>query len=498
MINNRKFRNHLKSELKHVVAAGHPVTTQVAGDILQAGGNAFDAIIAAGFASTMTESSLTSLGGGGFLLAHCPNDDNILFDFFSNTPGAGLPASEKKTHFLPITVHFPSSEQIFNIDLGAAAVPGVLKGYLHVHQRLGRLPLSDIIAPAIKLARFGSPLNNHQAYTLGLLRPIMTLTRAGNQLFMPEGYYLQEGDVFKNPDLAGFLESLISKGSDDFYQGEIAQHIASDMIQGQGLVTQLDLENYQVIERTPLTIDYRDYQIMTNPAPSVGGTLIALAFKLLNAHQLPPFGTVDYIDLLANVMAEVDHQRETEIKKMSHHSPLSTSGTTHISVCDKEGNVASMTTSNGEGSGYIIPNTGIMLNNMLGEDDLHPDGFHAALPGQRVASMMSPSILFKDNRVQLALGSGGSKRIRSAMMQVLSNIIDYNMDLIAAVKAPRIHLDEGVIQMEPSFQDVTTLSKKWSINVWKETNLYFGGVHAASPAGIAAGDPRRGGAGKVF
>ncbi len=168
------------------VASGHPHATAAACDILRAGGNAFDAAVAAGFVAAVVEPALTSLGGGGFLLARTAQGRAVLFDFFVDTPGQGLRASELEPHFLPITVRFPSSEQIFNVGMGSVAVPGVLKGYLHVQRRLGRLPLREVLAPAIHLAREGVAINAKQAYFLDLLTPIMTLTAAGRALFEPD------------------------------------------------------------------------------------------------------------------------------------------------------------------------------------------------------------------------------------------------------------------------------------------------------------------------
>ena len=151
----------------------------------------------------------------------------------------------------------------------------------------------------------------------------------------------------------------------------------------------------------------------------------------------------------------------------------SSGGTTHISVTDAAGNAASMSLSNGEGSGYFAPGTGVMLNNMLGEDDLHPEGFHASPPGQRVASMMSPSLLMRDGAVRLVLGSGGSKRIRTALVQVILDFIDFGMDVADAVAAPRIHWDGEHLQLEPGFAPdaVSELQERWSVNCWSERNL---------------------------
>jgi gamma-glutamyltranspeptidase/glutathione hydrolase len=493
---------------KGSVASGHPQVTEAACIILRAGGNAFDAVLAAGFAAAVAEPALTSLGGGGFLLARPAQSRPVLFDFFVNTPGHGLRAGEIEPHFLPITVQFPSSEQIFNVGLGSAAVPGVLRGYLHVHRRLGRLPLPEVLAPAIHLAREGVVINHKQAYFLDLLTPIMTLTTAGRALFAPDERYLGAGDLYRNPDLAALLESLPCDGEREFYEGELARRIDQEMREGNGLLTAADLAAYQVVEREPLPVNYRNFRLLTNPPPSFGGSLIALSLRLLEARPVAElrYGTPDHLALLVAVLQEVDVRRaegylspadlgQPGIADSQERVRLASGGTTHISVCDAEGNAASMTTSNGEGSGYFAPNTGVMLNNMMGEDDLHPEGFHASPPGMRVASMMAPSLLLMGDQVQLALGSGGSKRIRTALLQVISNSVDFAMRPKAAVEAPRLHWDGQRIQLEPGFGDtaLAALEKRWPLNRWPVQDLYFGGVHVAAPDGDGAGDPRRGG-----
>ena len=494
--------------MKRVVASGHPCTTEAACELLQAGGNAFDAVTAAGFASAVAEPALTSLGGGGFLLARTDEGRTTLFDFFVDTPGHGLKPAELKPHFIPVTVRFPGCEQIFNVGLGSIAAPGALRGLLHSHRLLGRMSLNDILIPAIRLAREGLILNRHQSYFLKLLQPIMTLTAAGRGLFEPGGRYLGQGDRFTNPDLAAFMESLPYDGDREFYQGVIAQRIARDMREGQGLLTEADLAAYTVIERQALSADYRGYRLLTNPLPSFGGPLIALSLRLLQTqapHALR-FGSSTHLGLLAAVMEEVDYRRaagylkaallsEPELNESADRIRLAAGGTTHISVCDAAGNAASMTLSNGEASGYVAPGTGIMLNNMMGEDDLHPEGFHASPPGMRVSSMMAPSLLLKDGRVDMAVGSGGSKRIRTALMQVISNRVDFGMGVEAAVQAPRLHWDGERLQAEPGFDEagLSALERRWPLNRWTVQDVYFGGVHAVSPNGEGAGDPRRGG-----
>lgn len=503
----------MKNSGQAIVATGHPLVSQAAAEILEQGGNAYDAAIAAGFTGAVAEPALTSLGGGGFLLARTNQGQEILFDFFSETPGKGLEKEKLEPHFFPVTVRFSGSDQDFNIGLGSVAVPGNLKGFLHVHKRLGKLPLKEVVAPAVHAARKGVAIGDRQAHFLELLYPIMTLTDEGKKLFAPCGRYISHGDIYRNPELADFLEQLPEDEGRRFYHGCLAEKAAQDMKNGQGLLTVDDLKSYRVIERKPLASNYRNCRLLTNPPPSFGGTLIAAALGFLERFELSNmrWGSPKHVIALVEVMMAVERYRTAEAikspqlmdewqKQTVRKIKTFSRGTTHVSVVDGSANVASMTTSNGEGSGYILPGSGIMLNNMMGEDDLHPDGFHASPPGQRVASMMAPSVLLHDNQVKLVIGSGGSKRIRTAITQVISHVVDFGMSITAAVNAPRIHWDGDIIQVEPGFAEdaLRALKKLGSVNVWQELNVYFGGVHAVVPDDRGAGDPRRGGDAKTI
>lgn len=480
-----------------VVACGHPSTCAAAADVLRRGGNAFDAVVAAGFASSVVEPGLTSLGGGGFLLAVTSAGERVLFDFFVDTPGRGLSETDLEPHFQPVTVHFPGSDQLFNVGYGSVATPGVLPGFLHVHAKLGRLPLADVTEEAASLATDGVVLNEGQAYVLDLLHPILTQSEMGRALYTPEGAQLRAGDVFANPELGSFLRDLAAGRIAGYHTGAIGERIDADMREGSGLLTALDLASYEVIEREPHTFSFRGRTVLTNPAPSFGGPLIGLQASLYEraAATPPAFDSPRMATALADVLVDVDRRRS------SGTNPAFSRGTTHVSVADRAGNVASMTTSNGEGSGYLVPGTGIMLNNMMGEDDLHPDGFHSAPPGLRVGSMMSPTIVLgADGRhAEYALGSGGSKRIRTVIFQVLRNILDYGMELQEAVDASRIHWDGSHVQIEPgtSPESVRALASRYPTNEWEVRDLYFGGVHAVSVHGERAADSRRWGSAMV-
>ncbi len=498
---------------RSIVASGHQLVSEAAEKILNAGGNAFDAVVAAGFASAVAEPALTSLGGGGFMVGHSEKTgQDMFFDFFVDTPGRGRENDVFDPDFFKIAVQFSGSSQNFNIGLGSVAVPGTLKGLLHIHKRIGRMDLAEVIDPAKEIA-LNHRINEHMAHFLKLLYPIMTLTERGQRIYEPGGTYLGLGDSLRNSELAGFLDQLSAEGAESFYLGEIAQQIDKEMKDGGGYLTANDLAAFEVRERPPLAIPYRDRLFLTAPEPSMGGTLIGLSLSLMAEQQQKDheWGSGEHLVDIVGLMKEVERLREKGLitpgalekyllnKTVKMESVekvrLFSRGTTHVSVADNKGNCASMTCSNGEGSGYFAPGSGVMLNNMMGEDDLHPNGFHSSEPGERVYSMMSPSLLLKEGHVQLVIGSGGSKRIRTAVSQVLNQIVDFNRPLQQAVDAPRLYLDGDCLQLEPGFDEsaVTAVKKKLSVNLWPQKDVYFGGVHAVIPGVEGAGDPRRGG-----
>jgi len=497
---------------RSIVASGHPLVSDAAGLVLENGGNAFDGVVAAGFAAAVAEPALTSLGGGGFLLAHSEQSgEDIFFDFFVDVPGKGLPEHQKPDDFFAVTVNFSGSGQDFNIGLGSVAVPGTLKGLLHIHKKLGRMDLSEVLEPAKQLAR-GHILNEQQVHFLNLLKPIMILHEGGQEIYQPQGKYLGAGETIKNLRLVDFLEYVTREGCDEFYRGDIARTIDREMREQGGLLTWEDLSGYEVYERKPVTMPLRQYSLLTAPEPSMGGTLICLYFALLQREENKfAWGSAEHLLAFYKRMMKVEElraagvtspERLREYLEKSRDAGVSTQerlfsrGTTHVSVADRWGNCASMTCSNGEGSGCFVPGTGVMLNNMMGEDDLHPGGFHTGTPGNRVFSMMSPSLLLQDKAVALVLGSGGSKRIRTAIGQVLEMIVEHGVTIEEAVGAPRMYLDGDVLQLEPGLGKTALeqVGQIISLNEWPQKDVYFGGVHCVKPGACGVGDSRRGGA----
>jgi gamma-glutamyltranspeptidase/glutathione hydrolase len=480
------------------VASGHPATTAAAIEVLEAGGNAVDACVAAGFAAAAAEPTLTSLAGGGFLLARTRDGEEVLFDFFVDTPGRGRRPSDGPLDFEEVVVRFTGAEQGFHVGLGSVAVPGCLAGWLHAHRRLGRLELAAVTAPARRLAAEGVEINDQQAYLLRILEPILTRTPDAAEIVAPGGRLLGRGDRLTNPALAEFLGVVDERG---FAEPTLAAAVEAAMDAGGGLVTAQDLIGYQVVEREPLAVEWRGHRLLTNPPPAFGGELVALGLLELEGRV----GWPAVVESEAHAVALAESMIATDALRAAGRvgealRRRSTGGTTHVSVADADGAAASMTTSNGEGSGWLLPGTGVMANNMMGEDDLHPGGFHAVAAGERVASMMAPSLVVDPGgEVRLVVGSGGSKRIRTALAQVIAGVVDQGRPLREAVEAPRLHWDSERLHAEPGWPEVvlTALQARWPLTRWTQRDLYFGGVQAVVPGLAAAADPRRGGDAQV-
>jgi len=509
-----------------VAASGSAEVTQTAVDILEAGGNAFDAALGALCTASIAEPLLASLGGGGFLVA-LPNEERPrVYDFFCQTPGVCRPSGD--IDFFPILADFGAAHQEFHVGLGAGAVPGVVAGIFDAHADLGRMPIAEIMQPAASLARSGVLVDAFHDYIIRILKAIITATPEAFGLYESPGSpgeLISAGELLRNPKAADALDALASEGPDLFYRGEWAERLAADCAEKGGHISLEDMSSYRVVRREPVVFRYRDVKIAINPPPSPGGCLVAFALGVLSdwncsgrdwggpehmmnllramraasiaRHDFSMEGGLDS-EVMGRLLSEDTIQEWQQSIRL--HS-LFSRGTTHISVADADGNLASLTASNGEGCAYVLPGTGIMLNNMLGEEDLHPAGFNRWKPGVRLASMMSPTVVEKPDGTRFALGSGGSNRIRSAVTQVLVNLLDFGMASIDAVAAPRIHLEGGLLSVEPDLpaESVEVLdSTVPSSHHWPERNLFFGGVHTVSvaPGGVfeGAGDPRRGGA----
>ncbi|RMG58638.1 MAG: Gamma-glutamyltranspeptidase [Gammaproteobacteria bacterium] len=511
------------------VAAGHRLTADAATEVLAAGGNAFDALISALWTACVVEPVLCSPGGGGFLMARPEGRQAAVLDFFVQTPRRRRPVDELDFH--EVIADFGTDQQAFHIGLGSIATPGFVRGLFEMQRRLGSMPMRELVAPAVQHAREGVALDALQAYIFSIVAPIYLATDEARAVFESPsrpGHTLQAGEILRQPELAETLEILAIEGDDLFYRGEIAALIEQQCLEGGGQIGREDLARYETAERGALRAGMGDHALWTNPPPSSGGILIAFALRLLDSLPdgwLPASGPrravriarllditnkariEHHVDVpTADVQEEyalLDPQLIARYREELLGAPQAMRGTTHVSVVDGQGNLAAATVSNGEGCGHLVPGTGIMLNNMLGEEDLNPHGFHRWQPDRRMTSMMAPGILRLASGAEVVLGSGGSNRIRSALLQVILHLAD-GADLQAAVDAPRLHVEGQQLSIEGGFDadSIEALQAAWPEHVlWQERNLFFGGVHAVmrEPGGglVAVGDPRRAGEARV-
>jgi gamma-glutamyltranspeptidase/glutathione hydrolase len=371
----------------------------------------------------------------------------------------------------------------------------------------------------------GIELHEQTLYQVNILKPILTSSENGKSIYQKDQQILTIRDRYFLPQMADTFEHLARSGPREFYEGEIAHSISNLCNDQGGNLSYEDFKTYQVIKRNPFEVSYRGAKILTNPPPNSGGPLIAFLLKLVestsfqksdygkakhlqvlvDAIELTDATRVEYLENSIGATAVLNHLFDSEFIKTMQQTFLSSlhksGNTTHVSVVDRKGNVAACTTSVGEGCGYFIPGTDIMLNNMLGEEDLNKQGFHVWSEDQRMSSMMSPTLVLLPNGEILGLGSGGSNRIRSAISQAVMNYIDFQLPFDEVVNNPRIHLENGHLDIEPGFHDEEVEKIQLSSGIekfyWSDKNMYFGGVHAVlmnSKGELeGAGDRRRAG-----
>jgi gamma-glutamyltranspeptidase / glutathione hydrolase len=460
-----------------------------------------DGALAALLASFSCEPVLTSLGAGGYMLVIEPGREPVVLDFFVEAPGRGADPGARGD-LMPVTVSFGEAVQVFNTGPASVGTYGVPAGIAYASARFGSLPLRELTEPAAALARDGVRLAAPQAYVIEICRGLVTSTPESAALFEPAGELLRTDGLMRQPELADALELLGAEGAAPFYTGEIGSAIIEWISERGGMLTREDLAAYRVIQRQPVRARYRGRDVVTNPPPSAGGILIAQALSLLQQRSSPPS-----VAELVEVMDATQSMRTSEFLEGLDdpefvagflRSPGRLGSTTHVSVIDREGRACSLTTSNGASSGVIVPGTGVHLNNMLGEQDLNPLGFHRHPPGRRLPSMMAPTAVLREGVPEVVLGSAGSNRIRSAIIQTIMRVADDGLHVAEAVGAPRVHFEEGVIYAEPGIDETDAGASGYGFAAFRERNLFFGGVQAVQRDSDGrlwgAGDPRRGGA----
>lgn len=453
---------------KATAATGHRLTTQAALEIINTGGNAFDGAIAAAFMACVCEPILASPGGGGFAMTRTASGTHLT-DFFAQTP---LDINNSALDYSEIEADFGTAKQIFHIGNASSATPGFIPGLFALHEKFASLPMEKLITPARKAAFEGIEVTPFQYYLTTVISPILLHTKQSRAVFAPDGQLKQSGEIFHNRDMADFFDQLGTRGQSAFPLG----NILADQ-KDAGHLRAADFENYKVIDRSSHCIDVAGSKVHLNPIPAAGGILIALAFDRLSGSS-----TLD----IARALAEIDHIRRQSNNDLntllSQLGPPAHRGTTHISVVDHNHNACSMTLSNGEGNGIMVDDCGFMLNNMLGEADVNPAGKLGWPVNTRLSSMMCPTIVEHKDGSVLALGSGGSNRIRSAIFQVLTNLLIKGKSLQDSVTTPRLHIENGHLDFElpDDEQTIRQLKEAFSDHrMWPEKNMFFGGCHIA-------------------
>ena len=514
---------------KGVVAAGDPQTAEAGAALLREGGNAIDAVVASAFAAFVCELPLCSPLGGGVCVLERGDGTALAFDMFARTPGLAAPGAPAARDFGPISVNFGAAAQVFHIGRASVAVPLALTGLIEMQARFGARPLEAVMAPAIGLARHGYVLGKGCGYVFDILGPIIHKTPEGRALFAtPDGAIGGVGAQLKNPDMAQTLEDIARRPA---RVAEIYAALAVEFGPARGgLITSADVAAAKMAEHAPIAVTHAtphgQWHLATMPFPSTGGLLVALGVRLLEGVGTYAFKSKEHELFVGRVQEALLSERdetfrdrvadpalaramlEDERLKVARAKARSLLGsTTQISAIDAHGNAVSMTLTNGEGSGYVLSGTGMMTNNILGEEDLHPHGFHKDAPGTPINTMMAPTILSR-GADRIALGSGGSNRLRTAILQTIVGLVEFGVSPDEAVHAPRLHieLDRASGQPKLAFEaagmapDVAAALRAAyppAPAAFDAPNLYFGGVHCALRIGDAfegVGDDRRGGA----
>jgi len=463
-----------------MVASGSAIASDVGRDILRSGGNAVDAAVAVGFALAVTHAEAGNIGGGGFMLIRLRSGKVYALDYRETAPAAA-------THDMYLDAAGQPTDQSVSGPL-ASGVPGAVAGMLAAHRRFGKLPLAEILAPAIRLAREGFVVDSFHARSLaGGDRRFARYSQAALAQYTIDGAAPLPGSTLKQPDLARTLEAIRDHGRDGFYQGWVAKAIADEMRRDGGIITEADLAGYRPKWRTPVRIRYRGQTIWSMPPSSSGGATLAMILNIMEGYRpLPPFGSTSLLHLESEAMrraftdrnrflGDPDFERLTMLPRMESKTfaaaarktidparatptpafdPAIKDGpnTTHYSVVDGAGNAVSTTTTlnNSYGSAVLVPGAGFLLNDEMDDFAAAPGKpnmyglvqgeIDAIKPGKRMLSAMTPSIVLdRRGRLEMVVGTPGGPTIITQVYHVISNVIDHHMSLPDAVTAPRQH-----------------------------------------------------------
>jgi gamma-glutamyltranspeptidase/glutathione hydrolase len=456
--------------VKPGVAAGHPATAAAGVEILEEGGSAVDAAVAAGLASCVAETVMTGLLGGAHAIVLDAASGSVRnLDCFCAVPGLGAEPREPELQRLEV----PFGAELVHYAVGPAscAVPGVPAGLGELWRAHGRLPWPRLVEPALRLARDGVAMPEAHVACLQMLEAVMTL-REGARIYAPGGTLLEPGGLLEQPGLVAALESLAVEGAGGAYTGTIAQSLLDLSAERGGLVTRADLAAYAPQWSDPVETPWLGLRFLSRGGLS--GLPAALA-------RLPALNALRPAERVVALVAALDGGAGPE----TH--------TTNLVAVDAAGNACVLTTSLGLGAGDWLPGLDLHLNSMLGETEL----LHGPLePGARMQSMMAPSLVLDRDGLALAVGAAGGTRLRSALVAAAAGILDEGLEPQAAVDRPRVHPAGDVVNAEPGVdEDGLRLLEACGRKVrrWPERHHYFGGVSAIGRRGAAA-DPRRSGA----
>jgi gamma-glutamyltranspeptidase/glutathione hydrolase len=453
------------------VAAGHPATCEAGLEILEAGGTAADAAVAAALASCVAETVMTGLLGGGHGIYHRAGESAETLetlDFFCAVPGLGAPAREPE--LLRLEVPFGAELVHYAVGIASCAVPGVPAGLHALWEEHGGLEWQRLVEPALRLARAGVPMPPAHVSCLRMLEPVMTM-REGARIYAPAGRLLEPWEPLQQPGLVAALEVLASEGALSAYEGTLADALIELMDERGGLVTRRDLETYEVARHEGARGEFRGRTVITRG--SAYTPLRPLA-------SLPP-------------LRELSPGERAVALALALDATTLDGHTTNLCVVDADGSVCVLTTSLGLGSGDWLPGYDVHLNSMLGEADLL---VRPLVPGERMVSMMSPTLVFGDGELELAAGAAGGTRLRGALVQVIAGILDEGVDARTAVERSRLHRVGEIVHLEPGFPAEVApalAAAGYDVRTWDALHHFFGGVSAIARSGPAA-DPRRSGA----
>jgi len=466
---------------KGMVVTREPRATEVGLKILESGGNAVDAAVAVGFALAVTHPSAGNIGGGGFMLIRLADGRTTFLDFRERAP-----AASSRNMYLDASGN-PTQDSV--VGYRASGVPGSVAGFEYAARKYGRKPWAELVDPAVELASKGLTLSWSESSSMENAARTLGRFAESKRVFLRDGNYYQPGELFVQPDLARTLARIEKLGAKDFYQGETARLLAKDMSEHGGLIAAADLAAYKVIERAPLTGKYRGYDIVTSPPPSSGGVGILQMLGVLEAtgyekggagsaevvHYMTEamrryfadraqhLGDPDFVKLplralldpayIAKLRASIDPEQATPSSAIHAAAVVDVEAneTTHYTIADGEGTLAlvTYTLNGGYGSKVTATGLGFLLNNEMDDFAAKPgspnmfglvQGENNAIQARKTPlSSMVPTIVLKDGKPYLALGSPGGATIINTVLEVLVNAIDFGMNVQDAVNWPRFH-----------------------------------------------------------